>query len=70
MADLRSGEFLMGVLVGSLVGAAVGLLFAPQPGRDTRELIKEKASQLVGGAKETAPAPPGPKDRESGASTV
>ena len=70
MADLRSGEFLLGVLVGSLVGAALGLLFAPQPGQETRELIKEKASQLAGAAKEKGAALLGPKDRESGASTV
>ena len=40
---LRSGEFVGGLLLGALVGAAVGLLFAPESGEELRGQIKEKA---------------------------
>lgn len=35
-------EFVLGMLIGSAVGAAVALLYAPQGGTDTRELIRHK----------------------------
>ena len=40
---MRSGDFMAGILVGVLIGGALGLLFAPEPGEDTRELVAEKA---------------------------
>lgn len=42
----RSLDFLAGVLVGALVGAAAALLFAPQSGEETRTLIREKSLEL------------------------
>ena len=33
----------MGILIGAVVGAAVGLLFAPKSGRETRAMIRDKA---------------------------
>lgn len=47
------GAFLIGFLVGGLTGAAVSLLFAPQPGTDTRALIRNKAFELRDRASET-----------------
>lgn len=38
-------EFVLGMLIGSAVGAAVALLYAPQGGSDTRELIRHKADE-------------------------
>jgi gas vesicle protein len=38
--------FAKGFLIGGLLGAAVGLLKAPQSGSKTRELVQEKASDL------------------------
>ena len=38
----RMSPFLMG----AIAGAAVALLFAPQPGRDSRHWLKEKADKL------------------------
>jgi gas vesicle protein len=35
-------EFVLGMLIGSAVGAAVALLYAPQGGSDTRDLIRQK----------------------------
>ncbi len=47
------GAFLIGFIVGGLTGAAVSLLFAPQSGEETRELIHEKAIELRDRAAET-----------------
>ena len=42
----RGAEFLAGVIIGGLIGAAVGLLLAPQPGEETREQLVEKGIEL------------------------
>jgi len=34
--------FGIGLLVGTAIGLSLGLLFAPQPGAETRELLREK----------------------------
>ena len=44
---MRTGDFLAGLLVGALIGASLGLLFAPEPGEDTRERIKEGARKAA-----------------------
>lgn len=41
--NMKSGEFVGGLLLGALVGAAVGLLFAPESGEEMRGHIKERA---------------------------
>ena len=50
MRDSGFGSFLAGVVIGGLVGAAVGLMLAPQSGDQTREqlgeFVDEKRSQL------------------------
>jgi len=38
---------ILSFLLGSLVGAAVALLLAPEPGRKTRRKIKEFAEDVV-----------------------
>src|SRR5690348_4419037 len=48
----RIGVFGAGFALGAALGAAAGLLFAPRPGEDTRELIGEQAKELGGRAKE------------------
>lgn len=42
----HTGDFLVGLIVGSLVGAAAALLFAPQSGEETRAKIREKGIEL------------------------
>jgi gas vesicle protein len=43
----KSGSgFLFGLVLGMAVGAAVALLFAPQPGEDTRSQLGESSVQL------------------------
>lgn len=41
--DCNAGSLLVSFLLGSLVGAGIALLIAPQTGRETREKIKEYA---------------------------
>ncbi len=48
----ESTGFLIGLLVGGIIGAAVGFLFAPQPGKETREQIKGKTEELIARGKE------------------
>jgi gas vesicle protein len=41
-----STGFISGVLVGAAVGAVIALLYAPQPGAETRRIVKEKALEV------------------------
>jgi gas vesicle protein len=50
------GALGVGILIGLAIGATVGILFAPQSGRETREMIREKAIDLVESAKEKTTA--------------
>lgn len=40
------GSFVAGMLVGSLVGAGIALLFAPRSGAETRQRIREMSEDL------------------------
>jgi len=51
--DTGFGAFLIGFLVGGLVGAAVSLLFAPQSGEETRAYIRDKSIELKDKASES-----------------
>ena len=50
--ETKTGRFAKGLVVGALVGAAVGLLLAPQPGRQTRNLIRSKTGGYAGSLRE------------------
>ncbi len=55
MADRESGpNFAAWFLAGAVVGAAIGFLYAPRPGRETRTLLQQKAEEGVHKARETA----------------
>ena len=41
MKDSGFGSFLAGVVIGGLIGAALGLLLAPQTGEEFREQIDD-----------------------------
>jgi len=36
-------SFLNGAVIGGLIGAAIGFLYAPQPGTETRKKLRESA---------------------------
>jgi gas vesicle protein len=48
MANDNSGSsFFAGLLVGGIIGAVLGLLFAPQSGDKTREQLRGKVDELA-----------------------
>jgi gas vesicle protein len=55
MSEKDSGaSFAVGFLFGAVVGVAIGFLYAPKPGSETRAMLKEKAETAAEKAKETA----------------
>lgn len=50
--EAESRGFLGGFLFGAVVGALIALIFAPQKGQQTRELVVEAAGSLKGKATE------------------
>src|SRR4030042_395498 len=40
-SDRSTGSIILAFLIGGLVGAGVALLLAPQPGKETKQKIKE-----------------------------
>jgi gas vesicle protein len=45
-------SFGIGLLSGAIIGGAIALLYAPKTGKETRQLIKDKATEVVGTVKE------------------
>jgi gas vesicle protein len=39
-------SFLVGFIIGAVAGVAIGFLYAPKAGKETRAILKEKAGQL------------------------
>jgi len=39
--------FGIGFIVGAAIGLLIGFLYAPQPGVETRKLVKEKADKMM-----------------------
>ncbi len=48
----RNGDLLKGLFIGGLIGMALGIIFAPKSGRETREDISRKANEMLAKAKE------------------
>ena len=46
MAEKRSSGFVGGLVLGAALGAVAGLLVAPRPGRETRQILKKSADAL------------------------
>ena len=47
-------SFGIGLLAGAVIGGVIALLYAPQSGKETRQQIKEKATEVTGAIKEKA----------------
>ena len=52
MYERRGGSVFGGFLLGGMLGAILGLLFAPRSGEETREMLTEKANEYWGQAGE------------------
>ena len=46
MSNQKSGLFISGLLLGSVIGTATGLLIAPRTGKKARQLVKKSASAI------------------------
>lgn len=47
MSENNSGEVILAFLLGGIIGAAVGILYAPKPGKETREKLKDLTHDLT-----------------------
>lgn len=53
MSDRNSGPgFGIGLILGIAVGAAIGFLFAPRSGKETRGMVKDKAADVSASVKD------------------
>ena len=52
MEKESGGGLLTGLLVGGVIGVGLGLLYAPRPGRETREMIRQRAENVKSRAEE------------------
>lgn len=48
---MKARKILLGVLSGVAAGAALGVLFAPRKGVDTRQEISDKSNDYITGSK-------------------
>jgi gas vesicle protein len=44
--------FGIGLLTGAVIGGVIALLYAPKTGKETRQLIKDKATDVMDAVKE------------------
>ncbi|GAB2773099.1 YtxH domain-containing protein [Salinimicrobium soli] len=44
---MKAGKILLGILSGAAAGAALGMLFAPKKGKETRKQIAEKSNEYM-----------------------
>lgn len=43
---MSGNKFVAGMIIGAAAGAAIGLLFAPKPGKETRHMVKDRAGKI------------------------
>ena len=48
----KTGRFATGLIVGSLAGAAAGMMFAPRTGRETRGSVRRQTGHYVSNLRE------------------
>lgn len=47
-----NGGFFKGLFIGGLIGAVIGILYAPKSGKETREELARHADEIMAKAKE------------------
>jgi gas vesicle protein len=47
MSENNSGEVILALILGGIIGAAVGILYAPRAGKETREKLQDLGEDLV-----------------------
>ena len=47
MADNGLDKFVTGMVFGAAMGAVLGLLLAPKPGSETRQIVRERAGEYL-----------------------
>lgn len=52
MSDRDNSSFAIGFLLGAVAGVAIGFLYAPKTGKETRAMLKEKAGEVKEKAEE------------------
>ena len=48
----RNGHFFKGLFIGGLIGAVIGILYAPKSCKETRENLARHADEIIAKAKE------------------
>jgi gas vesicle protein len=48
----KAKGFAIGLLVGAVIGGVIALLYAPKTGKETRQLVKDKVTEVVDAVKE------------------
>lgn len=56
MRRTRNKNMVIGAGIGTAVGAAAGILFAPKSGKETRQIIADRTSETVTNLKENVAA--------------
>ena len=47
-------KIIMGAIIGTAIGSAIGMTMAPKKGKETREIVKGEAKEVLDLTKETA----------------
>ncbi len=50
--DKKDKSIITGLLAGALAGVALGLMFAPKAGRETRDLVRRKRRDYTSAVRE------------------
>jgi gas vesicle protein len=45
--NMAANDYVKGMIVGGMIGAAAGILFAPKSGSETREHIRNSAEEIL-----------------------
>jgi len=70
---MGNNRLVMGLVAGAIIGAAAGILLAPEAGRETRQMVRTRTSNLIGYIRQKFMKQPGLETLEhsnNGAQTV